>query len=113
MALNERKGLLVRLRILLDPKATAKAKKELEKFGDEGGAAAVVKLAKSFAKGFAAAFTAKKLMDFTRFMFQLGTAVEETESKFRVTFGRMANHVAKFIDEWKVLAGTTATVGKD
>jgi hypothetical protein len=51
---------------------------------------------------------------FIKDMWELGTAAEETQSKFNVTFGQQAAaDVQQFLDSWASLAGMNRTVGQD
>lgn len=51
---------------------------------------------------------------FIKQMWELGTAADETQSKFNTTFGREASaEMQSFLDQWASLAGLNRTVGQE
>ena len=74
----------------------------------------LLKKFKDMASLAAFAFGARALVRFTGEMFRLGTAAEETGSKFDTVFGaEAAATLDAFIDDWGRLAGLTKTEGRE
>lgn len=60
-----------------------------------------------------AIFAVRRIIQFTRDMFTLGTEVEETAAKFRTTFGPAADAMQGFLDGFTALAGLSRVQGRD
>ena len=55
----------------------------------------------------------RKVFEVTKSIFDMGAAVEETESKFRTVFGSSSGGVQKFLDDFAVAAGLSNRVAQD
>lgn len=58
-------------------------------------------------------FAVRQIGAFAAEMFNLGTAAEETASKFQTTFGAASKQVEGFIEQWGRLAGLNKTVAQE
>ena len=91
-----------------DPK---QAKRNIEKIQREAG-----ELEGSFKKirnVVGGMFAGAALGGLVRQMWELGTASEETASKFATTFGAAEGQVQTFIDQWATLAGLNKTMARE
>ena len=61
----------------------------------------------------AGVFAFQAIRGFAQDMFSLGTAAEETGSKFSTVFGAASAKMQGFLDQWASLAGLNKTVAKD
>ncbi len=91
-----------------DPKAAEQNLGRIEKRFDS-----LVGVAKKGAAAMAGFFALRQVGAFAAEMFQLGSAAEETGSKFATTFGGASKQVQSFIDDWARLAGLNRTVGQE
>lgn len=116
------------LRMVLDAQAARKVEKEAQDALNKGTSPkiAVENLQKVnsetglLGKAFthlggliAAAFAISRVKDFAKEMFDLGTASQETGSKFSTTFGAATPKMQAFLDQWATLAGLNKTVARD
>jgi hypothetical protein len=121
-------GITQWIRLALDRATAAKAEEELKqslKRGTDPKAAeqnlgriekrldSLVGVAKKAGAAMLAFFAVRKVADFAAEMFHLGTAAEETASKFTTTFGAASKQVEGFIEQWGRLAGLNKTVAQE
>lgn len=115
------RGIRRLVQVIVDKASARKVKRQISKALDEG---TDTKKAKKNVEGLrqsllrlggviASVFAVRKLVDFTKAIFTLGTAAEETASKFTTVFGEAGDELDEFIETFGQLAGLTRTEGRE